>query len=173
MGIVPKMNNSAPAEAMPLSVKIFFRMCVLLAVWWVFILVKFIAFPSTDYLAMIAKLHAYVPDIRQRDIVLTAGRTFIWSSVVLLLAWLAAYRRRNWARWTLAGVFVFVELVPFAVGLYDYIRLPRDEIFLKNYLHYNWSSPWAFALLAYKVALIALVFSGNARPWFRPASPTA
>ncbi len=166
------MNNSAPADTMPLSVKIFFRMCVLLAVWWVFILVKFIAFPSADYLAMIAKLHAYFPDIRQRDIVLTAGRTLLWSSVLLLLAWLAAYRRRNWARWTLVGVFVFVEMVPI-VALYQDSAIAGLGAFWRTYVHYYWSAPSAYALLAYKVALIALVFSGNARSWFRLAAPAA
>lgn len=172
MGIVPKMNSLAPADAMPPSVKIFFRMCVLLAAWWVFILVKFIAFPSADYLAMIAKLHAYVPDIRQRDIALTAGRTFLWSSILLLLAWLIAYRRRNWARWTLVSVFVFVEIVPI-IALHQDAATAGLGTFWRTYIHYYWSAPSAYALLAYKAALIVLVFSGNARPWFRPAAPTA
>jgi hypothetical protein len=80
--------------------------------------------------------------------------------VMLLLVWLIARRRMNWARWVLAAMFV--------------LGSPSAFIGLPAMLSAN---PAAGALslvqLATQIAALALVFSPNARPWFaRPAVGT-
>jgi hypothetical protein len=70
--------------------------------------------------------------------------------------WLAARRRKNWARWVLLVVFIF--------STHGYLRILLP--------HWRAHGPDAFALglavqiPAQLVALI-LIFTGNARDWFK------
>ena len=123
---------------------------------------------------MLARLpHPFREMQRPFDIRNAVTITSIWCAVLLLLAWLAAFRRQNWARWTLLMLFVAVELAQFGGEAYFRLFYPDYALhhtlgsFLQHYVHVHWSSPWAYGIFAVKVALIVLIFSGNARPWFR------
>jgi len=93
--------------------------------------------------------------------------TVVFSQAVVvalqvLLIWLVARRRQNWARWTFLALFL--------VGLWFY--LPHVPDMLAIDVLSGLISITQMALLA---IAFALVFSGDARPWFkrRPASDGA
>jgi len=91
-----------------------------------------------------------------------------WCAVTLGVAWLAAFRRYNWARFAFVGAVLFREVVGIAmdpqllhallqgVGPYHYDELYR-----------HWFKPrpplTSLALLAASI----FVFTGNARTWFQ------
>jgi len=73
--------------------------------------------------------------------------------VMLLLVWLIARRRMNWARWIFAALFVLGA--PFALMGYP-------EMFSANPA----AGALSVAQLVMQIAALALVFSPSARPWF-------
>ena len=154
---------------MPRNVRIFFGLCLALAVYLVCSAVWFALFPSAHYLAVLAKIP---PDMREmiahetfRNIMVS---TSAWCVVVLLLGWLAAFCRQNWARWTLAGVFVLFELL--MIGAYAFVAVHYHQNFnmeFHKYVEANWSSLRACAVIAAKIAIIFFAFTGDAQPWFK------
>jgi len=74
-------------------------------------------------------------------------------AIWILLLWLAARRRMNWARWVLL-VFFLVGLVPFLLNLVD--------IFGTSML----SGSLGTLQLAMQSVALYLAFTGNSRPWF-------
>jgi len=154
---------------MPNNVKIFFGLCLALVAYWVYSTISYLAFPSAHYLAMMAKLP---PEFRQMtryvDIRNMTVSTSVWCVIILLIGWLAAFRRQNWARWTLASLFVLALLLP--VGVDAYLAIHYDTpigTVVQNYVHYNWSRPTEYLVLAIEAAIIVFAFTGNARSWFR------
>ena len=73
--------------------------------------------------------------------------------VFLLLLWLIAFKRQNWARWVWVGLFV--------LGLPGYIGL------LKNFAGFSPSLGLSLAQLVLQVAGLYFVFTGNAVDWFK------
>jgi hypothetical protein len=74
--------------------------------------------------------------------------------------WLAARRRKNWARWVLLVVFIF--------STHGYLRILLP--------HWRAHGPDAFALglavqIPAQLVALTLIFTGNARDWFK--QPTA
>lgn len=154
---------------MPRSVKLFYGLCIGLAVYWVYLTASFLLFPPPEYLKSIAKLP---PEYRElaRQVsfnTLVIGRG-VWCLIVLLFGSLAAFGRQNWARWTLAGVFVLAEVLVIGVEAYLVVRNHADiGSAFSRYTQHNWSRPSDYILAAVKIAIVAFAFSGNARPWFK------
>ena len=90
-----------------------------------------------------------------------AEASFLFIGIVLvltfgllvLLVWLSARRRKNWARWVVFIVFL-LGLVPFLFSL--------PEMFTSSMLR---GSVATVQMILQSVA-IYLVFTGNAKPWF-------
>ena len=85
------------------------------------------------------------------------GQAFVFVFIVLFI-WLVARRRKNWARWLMLVLFV-LGLPPYFGGLH---RLLNFE-----------PVAGALSLVGFLVQVIALslIFSGNARDWFK-TTPT-
>jgi hypothetical protein len=74
--------------------------------------------------------------------------------LILLLTWLAARRRQNWARWIFLGMFV--------LGTFAYIPT-AGETWRGNFLGGILSSVQIFL----QGGAVYFVFSGNAPDWFK------
>jgi len=74
-------------------------------------------------------------------------------AVMLLILWLIAFKRQNWARWLWIALFV--------LGTPGYIAIFKDLLGI--------SLAGAISLTQVALQLVALyfVFTGNAKPWFR------
>jgi hypothetical protein len=74
-------------------------------------------------------------------------------AVLLLLLWLIAFKRRNWARWVWIALFV--------LGTPGYIAIFRNL--------FGISVAGAISLMQLALQLVALysIFTGNASGWFR------
>jgi hypothetical protein len=77
----------------------------------------------------------------------------VTMALLLLLIWLIAFKRQNWARW--------VWLVMFVLGM------PGYAIVFKNLMGISLTG--AISLMQLVLQLVALysIFTGNARAWFR------
>jgi hypothetical protein len=80
----------------------------------------------------------------------------IWWGFIILLIWLTARRKKNWARWLLFGLFVMETItIPFIV------------------VSHQEGALGLLILLSVSViegAAYYFVFNGDSRPWFRGAS---
>jgi len=156
---------------MPLVVKAFSALGALLVVIWIYHYVAFIAFPSEHYISMVAKLPTEIRDeTRHYDVVTRGVSTLVWSVIVLLFGWLAAFRRRNWARWALLVIFVVAELIPFvAMGVFylddpDIQRITPYSLFAWEELA-AYARPGNFVVASIKIVMLFLIYSPKARPW--------
>lgn len=145
---------------MPSSIKVFFGLCVALAaVWGLQQYLLFDAFPNEGY--SLAE--------RMRAMRLQLAWAMVESAVVLSLAWMAAFKRLNWARWSLVGLLIAGEFLPM-VGyatrgdLIAYL----DHVFLRFAANPIW-----YVALAIKIGAIVLVLRANVEPWFRPTNTIA
>jgi hypothetical protein len=157
---------------MPITVKAFSVLCVVLIATWVYSLAGNIAFPSAHYVSMLAKLPPEMRgEARHFDSMSMGISTVAWCVMVLLLGWLAAFRRQNWARWVLLAVFVLAVLVPF-VGMGVFNLEHSDIARISPYRQFAWhelasyARPNSVLVLGIKILMLLLVFSPNARPWF-------
>ena len=93
--------------------------------------------------------------------------------VMGFLVWLAARRRKNWARWVLL-VVVFWGLIYLPRSI-----LHHPEAYLKSFGNFKAAGDekiqivWMVLQGAYVVRVIALflIFTGDARAWFRKSAP--
>ena len=104
---------------------------------------------------------AAAPELRQiGGVAFLAVVAILTDLILILLIWLVARRRKNWARW--------VMVVMFSVGLVPAI-LTMAGLFQAN--------PAAGGIMVVQSVLqivaLVLVFSGNARPWFAAQRPSA
>jgi hypothetical protein len=86
---------------------------------------------------------------------------FIQGSVLamaVLFIWLIARRRKNWARW----VWLITTILGIPLALSELNRLLRSNLITATLT--------CAGNLAQIVALY-LIFTGNAREWFRPSQP--
>lgn len=157
-------------ERMPLNVKIFLWLTIVAICYWAGTAIWFRLHPS-DTVAMAKMLAEMRPDSRQTAIEANRisvnfglGVALVWSTVTLSLAWVAAFYRRNWARWAYAILFLVRESLPFGAAL----ALHRFHIYLAQYLSRGWGEPRAYILPVLFTLAIIFVFTGKANAWFRP-----
>jgi hypothetical protein len=142
--------------AMPSHVRIFFWIIVLVVAYWALSAACFLAFPPASFVARLAKLSPVVRQIvRAGSLMPVAARCLAF----LLLAWLAAFRDQNWARWGIVFLFVWITAVPagFALATHGFSLYLRDSLLDPGFLIET-------ALLA---VAIGFIFTGNARRRFR------
>lgn len=77
--------------------------------------------------------------------------------LLLLLIWLIARKRKNWARWLLVGFFV--------IGLWPTLQNVGSVLAANPPV-----GLLSVAQLVIQTAAIVFLFSGDARPWFEPGS---
>ena len=148
---------------MPSNVKAFWWISFALATYFIVASIWAQLYPTAQYIAAFAKLS---PEGQQE----VRGETliFIWlvpislQCVTLALAWIAAFRHQNWARWVFAIVVVTPRIVGLVVGVYlsRTAQTSYDSLALLT----NARSLITDALI---VTAIVLVFTGNARGWFK------
>ena len=144
---------------MPSHLKIFFWLVVSVAAWWVGSMLWVMEFPPAEMTAALAKIPvamraAVARNAWQITLVSTAIRVVVFVG----LAWLAAFRRQNWARWAVLVIFILSHAAPFVIAL----RLGTVAEFLSRY--HDWQADVIALLIA--IAL-AFAFTGNAREAFK------
>jgi hypothetical protein len=161
---------------MPSNVKIFWWLSVAVVAYWAVMTAWHAMFPSAHELAVLAKMPAELRDkVRRTDTSIPILTTAFWSAVTLGLAWLAAFRRQNWARWAYAFAFVVREfLLPWIVVAYVYLVQSTGAHYWGALWEDAWNStfslssdPRHYIVPALTIAAIAAVFMGNAKDWFR------
>lgn len=161
---------------MPSNVKLFWWLSVAVAVYWAFTTAWHAASPSAHELAVLAKMPAELRDkVRRTDTSTPILTTAFWGAVTLGLAWLAAFRRQNWARWAYAFAFVLREfLLRWIVVAYVYLAPSTGAPYRRALWEDAWNStfsassdPRHYIVPALTIAAIAAVFMGNAKDWFR------
>jgi hypothetical protein len=167
--------------AMPISVRAFFAVSVGLALWWIYWSFFYFVLPSPEYAATLARLPQPFRDItvqaESRNALIATGAHV---TLLLTLSSFAAFARQNWARWALVLYLVALQAMPIGYAAYLYFEMPRVFHTLYQsvdgwwllYLARSWSRWPAYASLAIKLLMITLIFSPNARPWFRKGAPS-
>lgn len=144
---------------MPSHLRIFFWLIVAIAAYWVASVAWVILFPPPDMVAALARVPAVMrEEIKENAWRITIITTAIRVVVFVGLAWAAAFRRQNWARWALVVIFILSHLAPFLAALH-FERVPE---FLLRYR--DLQADIIAALLA--LALV-FAFTGNAREVFK------
>lgn len=169
---------------MPKSVKVFVGLGVLYVLFGAAISAWTLFHPLPIEVHLYAKLPAHVRDEIRHAALLGSLETFaIHTAVFAILAGLAALARQSWARWLLALYFLLVLVMPFVLAYRLYLTHPGAfpaasggfAGWLKDYLDWHWLRPslcWPVYIgTALKLALLVLIFSPNARPWFRAPAP--
>jgi hypothetical protein len=90
-----------------------------------------------------------------RDIELTTPiiiANAIWWGFIVLLVWLTARRRKNWARWALFSLFL-LEVTSLLVTMH-YLQLTWQELFI------------SVAVILTEGLAYYLVFTGDSHSWF-------
>jgi hypothetical protein len=163
---------------MPSNVKIFWCLSVLIVSYAVISREWHIVFPpplrlSPRSLAALAKVpEALRERIRTFDIEYVMGAAIVVNGTKLLFAWLATFKRKNWARWAFAILFVFLEALPliaYFVSLLFQSQLTSHyfgQLVLKDEMKALFD-PYAILFRASEIAAIVFVFTGNARDWFK------
>ena len=85
---------------MPSHVRFFFWLGIFAVLYSVLTTARFLAFPAQETIAAMARLPPAFRAVTQHVILRnTIFVTTLWAAVPLVLLWLAAFRRQNWARW--------------------------------------------------------------------------
>jgi hypothetical protein len=143
---------------MPSHLRIFFWLVAAIALYWVLSMLWVMQFPPATMTAALAKIPASMRDeIRQNAWRITLISTLIRVAIFVGLAWLAAFRRQNWARFLLLAIVIFMHLGPFIIAE----RLGRVQEFLMRY-----SDLQADIVTALLVLALVFAFTGNARDAF-------
>ena len=144
---------------MPSHVRIFFGIIVVVAAYWI--------------LSAVLRLVSYQGhQINDVVIYVVVGSSILMSLMYLIPAWLAAFRRKNWARWVFVAIVVSMQVLSLwqAAYLYLYGSTERfrevGQILLRGYF----TNPRSIAVAALLFAAIVFVFTGNAREWFKKPS---
>lgn len=143
---------------MPTHLRIFFWLIAAVSAYWVLSMLWVMEFPPAEISSMLARLPAAVrAQIQERAWHITLVSTIIRVLIFFGLAWFAAFRRQNWARWTLLVIFIATHAVPFGAAVY----LNRVPQFMIRY--HDLQADLAALVIA--IAL-AFAFTGNAREAF-------
>lgn len=149
---------------MPQLVKIFFWTIVALVVWWIAQTLFKLVFPPPPIAVALARMSPATREtMRFADIVTNLFATLVRSMAYLGLAWLAAFRRRNWARWAIVLLFLAGE-----AALLTILAMPRGlargfGLYLRIL-----SNPVIATSSLLLIAAIVLLFTPPARAWFAP-----
>ncbi|HUO03374.1 MAG TPA: hypothetical protein VMU31_11380 [Rhizomicrobium sp.] len=144
---------------MPSHLRIFFWLIAAIAAYWVVSVAWVMMFPPAEMVAALARVSAALREqIRENAWRITIVSTAIRVVVFVGLAWLAAFRRQNWARWALLAVFVLSNAAPYAAAVY-FGRVPE---FLLRYRDLQADIIAALIALA-----LVFAFTGNARGAFK------
>jgi hypothetical protein len=141
---------------MPSNIRIFFWITVALIAYWIL---------SAGWRLESYRGHS----INNAIIFVTIGSLTIQCLIYLVPAWLAAFRRQNWARWAFAVVVVTMQILSLWQATYLYLHGSTErfrqigQIVLRGYL----TSPGTITETALLIVATVLVFTGNARDWFR------
>jgi hypothetical protein len=144
---------------MPSHLKIFFWLVAAVAAYWVGSMLWVMQFPPAEMVAALAK----IPEPMRAAVARNAWQITLISTVIRVvvfvgLAWFAAFRRQNWARWSLLVIFILSHAAPLVLAI-KFGRLPE---FLSRY--HDWQADLIALVLA---AALAFAFTGNARAAFR------
>jgi hypothetical protein len=136
---------------LPLVLKIFFGLCLALTGVWLF----------RDY-----QLYTVVPVPLPEEVKTHFLITGLVCALVVSLAWMTAFRRQNWARWTLAGLFAGGRLVPLV------LIAARGELlfYVRDMTADPPTNPLWYAVLLFEVAAIVLVLGPWAEAWFKKSA---
>lgn len=150
---------------MPLNVRLFWWISVVVVIYWLLATGWFFAFPSAHYLETLAKLPAEVRRGTQHvEAIARITSTIAWCGLTIVLAWLAAYRRLNWARWAFAVVFAVRGVASIVMGnIYD----RQFHYLFERGSHEFWVVLPSYAVTLLTVIAAVLAFSGNAKAWFK------
>jgi hypothetical protein len=172
---------------MPISVKQFFQLCLLLASLNTFLIARYFLYTEPRILAAGTQMHAFLPsafDAESGSVqsvldyhrLIALANVGFWIVGALLCGYAAAYRRQNWARLTLLAAFVASFFVPFGFVAPFYLANPR----IAEWLGFHGSIGLAvfssltlvpIMITIIKAIILMLVFSADARPWFeKPVS---
>ena len=144
---------------MPSHLRIFFWLIAAIAAYWVISVAWVMMFPPAEMIAALARVPAALRDqIRENAWRITIVSTVIRVMVFVGLAGIAAFGRKNWARWALLVIFVLSHLAPFLAAVY-FGKVPE---FLLRY--HDLQADIIAGLIA--LALV-FAFTGNARGAFK------
>ena len=144
---------------MPSHLKVFFWLVAAVAAYWVASMLWVMEFPPAEMTTALARIPAPMRAAVARNAwQITLISTLIRVVVFVGLAWFAAFRRQNWARWSLLVVFILSHGAPLVLAT-KFGRLPE---FISRY--FDWQADLIALVLA--VAL-AFAFTGNAREAFK------
>lgn len=156
---------------MPLNVRLFILITLAMAGYFIVWNAWFVYHPSQREIALTARLLASIPQ-QGREKVLKGihqvalyrlGITIVWYSVIVLVAFLAAFLRLNWARWTYVILFAIIEITPIAIDI-SYGIFDRS---VTQFFSTNWYNPLHYKFEFLYLAAIACAFYGNASDWFK------
>lgn len=164
---------------MPRNVKLFLLLSAGLVLWqleWHF---SPAFWPSPTTKAVFAKYPDLRQDMEQGEILWAVYRSTLFVLPIAILAAVAGFGGRNWARWGLAAFLIVLELLPWGYDVYSYYYTP--EYF--HVIYKSWADVWheywhiwthwrPWVVEGTKFAMIVLIFSPNARPWFRKEPAT-
>jgi len=149
---------------MPTQVRLFWWICVFVVITGILEAAWPLLFPSAHYLASLAKLPVAFRSITYRtDIINVTISTAVWSVFILGLAWLAAFRHSNLARWGIVIVFLLRESIPLLISL-SYNQTPS---YGKNE---NWGNPIGYVVPALEIAAVVCLFWRGVGSWFESKS---
>ena len=103
---------------------------------------------------------AAAPELRQiGGVAFLAVVAILTDLILILLIWLAARRRKNWARWVMAVLFAvgLIPAIPTLAGVFQANPAAGGIMVVQSVL---------------QIVALVLVFSGNARPWFAAQRPS-
>jgi hypothetical protein len=133
---------------LPLKIKIVFGLCLVLAGVWLY----------RDYM-LYSVMPVPMPEQLKGHFLVTA----VVCGLVVSLAWMTAFRRQNWARWALAGLFVGGRMVPLVIAASRGVLLP----YLKDMVAELPVNPDWYAVLAAEIAVIVLMLGPWLEDWFK------
>jgi hypothetical protein len=147
---------------MPSHLKIFFWLVTAVAAYWVLSTLRFLVFPPHAFAEMLARLPAAARQMLVRtQWQLTFIPIALRAALFVILAWLAAFKRHNWARLGVLVLFLITQIVPLVLAL----RLGR----VGPYLRIAYLNPVDDLSMLILAAAIIFSFTGNARAAFAAA----
>jgi magnesium-transporting ATPase (P-type) len=153
---------AAQSNPMPSHVRIFWWLVVAVIAYEFGSAVWYLLFPTPHHLAILARLPPEFREPERRAEFQALIISFFVKSAILLLAWFAAFRRKNWARFAFAFVVLLITLIPLAIAI-----MYHESDWFQGYPHGSWSDIRYHLGTMLIVTAIIVIFTGNARPWFR------
>ncbi len=157
---------------MPKSVRLFWWISVVIALYWVIMAAWVLFFPGAEYLSFLARSPQWARDAARNYNAREMEVALIWAAPTLTLAWLAAFKRLCWARWGFVGLFIVNQtgdLLLLLLAAAGSQKIPLStflNIYFESLAVRDWVNPWMYFVPAMGITAIALVFSKPAQPWF-------